>query len=119
MGVKLLKVLLCSSLLGLFTLFVVRIISAGCEDVHAFYGWVFIFAGLAFGAYAAKYISWGWLLGGFGGLFSSFYVALFLSVMVWPDRSYEDGLGLLFISAVIGLVAGSYLLSRYFKKPAD
>jgi len=111
------KVLICSTLLGLLTLSVVGIFDARSEHLHTFYFGALIFAGFAFGAYAARYISWGWLLGGVGGLFSGFYVTLFLTVMIWPDRSYEDGLGLLLLSAGIGLVVGGYLLSQRFKEP--
>jgi hypothetical protein len=71
------------------------------------------------GAYVASYISWGWFLGGLGGLFSGFYIALFLSWMIWPNRSYEDGLILLLLSAGVGLVTGGYLLSGCFKKLAN
>lgn len=116
---KVIKVLICSTLMGLVALFAVGIIDTKSEYVHTFYFWVLIFTGFMFGAYVARYISWGWLLGGIGGLFSGFYIAFFLSLMVWPNRSYEDGLGLLLLSAGIGLVAGGYLLSQRFKKPAD
>lgn len=69
------------------------------------------FAGFLLGGVLSKYVSWAWLLGGLLGALTGFYGLLLFLAFLWNDRSYEEGLGYLLVSASFGMFLGGYWLS--------
>lgn len=116
---KVFKALMCSILMGIFSVVALEVVSMkGVQVELLLYGGLVV-VGLVFGGFLSRYISWSWLLGGSVGMLLGFYGLLLLLAVLWPNRSYESGLGWLFISAGVGLLVGGYTLSKAFKMRAD
>ncbi|MGV8916408.1 MAG: hypothetical protein ACOH2R_01170 [Pseudomonas sp.] len=86
--------------------------------VQPLYYWLSVGAGLMSGAYLARYISWGWLLGAVAGGILGFSAPIYPIGLALPDLGYEKALGWLLISGSLGLIAGGHVCSRLFKKLA-
>lgn len=108
------KTLICSGLLGTLFTFASDLawISGWPKEYFPF--WLLFTLGFLLGGYLARYVSWGWLLGGGAGLIAGFYGLLLPLAMFWPAKPYEDVLGLLCLGAGVGVIVGGYSLSRFF-----
>lgn len=67
--------------------------------------------GFGAGAYAARYISWGWAVGGFAGLVLGLFGPMPL-MFVFPTTRYEKVLPWLVCSAVVGMLVVGYFTDK-------
>ncbi|WP_285426756.1 hypothetical protein [Pseudomonas sp. efr-133-TYG-103a] len=74
--------------------------------------------GFLLGAWLSRYVSWGWSLGGVGGMFAGLVVPTPL-MFFFPDTSYEKVLPWLFLSAAISFPLGGYYVDKMFRRVSD
>lgn len=80
-------------------------------------GSVFL-TGFLLGASISRYVSWGWSLGGVGGM-SAGLIGPAPLMFFFPDTSYEKVLPWLFLSAAIGFPLGGYYADKMFRRIGD